>query len=105
LDTFNRGEHELRGEFLDRITGFFYLATENTGDTGVSAGNVYSTNLSCKASFSESFVIVHKVNAVDLRQFCRCLPKQLYKMRIPSTMLRINGTNLIDYRLSRVEMS
>jgi hypothetical protein len=52
-----------------------YIFTEVTGDTEVLAYNVYLTNLSCKASFIESFVIVHKVNAVDLRLFSRCLPK------------------------------
>ena len=38
-----------------------FLATE------VSASNVCSTNLSCKASFIESFVIVHKVECVALQ--------------------------------------
>ncbi|MCJ7653772.1 MAG: hypothetical protein MUO97_00460 [Dehalococcoidia bacterium] len=64
------------------VASFLFLATEHTEATEVSASNVLSTNLSCKTSFVESFVIVHKVNAVDLRQFCRCLPKQICKVRI-----------------------
>jgi hypothetical protein len=73
-----------------------FLAKERTETTKVSANNVYSTNLSCKASFVESFVIVHKVNAVDLRQFCRCMPKQICKTRMdtdkhPATLRNFVG--------------
>jgi hypothetical protein len=43
-----------------------YLTAENTETTEILASNVFSTNLSCKVSFIESFVIVHKVNYVAI---------------------------------------
>jgi hypothetical protein len=42
----------------------------------------HSTTL--RTCFTERFVIVHKVNKVDLRLFSRYLPKQNYKTRISS---------------------
>ncbi|MBN1393023.1 MAG: hypothetical protein JW947_09505 [Sedimentisphaerales bacterium] len=66
-------------EIVSHLTGqadFLTLITQMTQRFW--PNYVYSTNLSCKASFAESFVIVHEVNGVDFRLFSRYMPKQIY---------------------------